>query len=259
MSLRMSFSAYKLVNTPFEWAYGLEDMGFQGWEIVSEGKQRLTPETLPEIRDIIGSTDLQITVHGPFSDLNCASLNDAIWNETIRQIGQCVEYCADFSDIVVVHPGILSPLGGQLPDQAWERNVEALRRICDHSKDYGVTICLENMINMDKLLCRAPSEIFGMIEAVGRENIGMTFDIGHSNTVGNVPDFLKEKARFTHIHVHDNHGIKDEHLEVGVGTVDWGKALSALKDYKNVMVIEARNLEEGGRSLKFIRDWERSH
>ena len=59
--------------------------------------------------------------------------------------------------------------------------------------------------------------------------------------------------------MHDNHGNKDEHLEVGVGTVDWGKALSALKDYKNVMVIEARNLEEGGRSLKFIRDWERSH
>ena len=103
------------------------------------------------------------------------------------------------------------------------------------------------MINMDKLLCRTPSEIFGMVEAVSRENIGMTFDIGHSNTVGNVPDFLKEKAKFTHIHVHDNHGIKDEHLEVGVGTVAWDKALSALKDYRNVMVVEA---EKPGRRGK---------
>jgi sugar phosphate isomerase/epimerase len=259
MSMKMSFSAYKLVNTPFEWAYNLEGMGFQGWEIVSEGKQKLTSESLPPIRDIINSTGLEISVHGPFSDLNCASLNDAIWNETIKQIDQCVELCADFSDVVVVHPGILSPLGNQLPDKAWERNVEALRAVCDHAKDYRVTICLENMINMEKLLCRTPSEIFGMVEAVDRENIGMTFDIGHSNTMRNVPDFLKEKAKFTHVHVHDNHGVKDEHLEVGTGTVDWDRALSALRDYKGIAVVEARSLEEGGRSLKFIKEWEQNH
>lgn len=256
MSLKLSFSAYKLVNTPFEWAYDLEEMGFQGWEIVSEGKQRLNSETVPLMRDIIATTGLEITVHGPFSDLNLASLNDAIWNETIKQICQCVELCSDFSNVVVVHPGILSPLGNQLPDQAWERNVASLRAVCDHARDYGVTICLENMINMDKLLCRTPSEIFGMVEGVDRENIGMTFDIGHANTMKNVPGFLKEKAKFTHVHVHDNHGIKDEHLQVGTGTIDWDKALRELKDYKGMMVIEARNLEEGGNSLKFIRERE---
>jgi sugar phosphate isomerase/epimerase len=75
----------------------------------------------------------------------------------------------------------------------------------------------------------------------------------------NVPDFLKEKAKFTHVHVHDNHGVKDEHLEVGTGTVDWDRALSALRDYKGIAVVEARSLEEGGRSLKFIKEWEQNH
>ena len=39
-----SFSSSKLVDRPFDWAYQLEDLGYSGWEIVHEGRQRLTPE-----------------------------------------------------------------------------------------------------------------------------------------------------------------------------------------------------------------------
>ncbi|WP_231845219.1 sugar phosphate isomerase/epimerase family protein [Methanocella paludicola] len=248
----MGFSAYKLVTKPFDWAAGLEDMGFDGWEIVSEGQQKITKESLPGFMDIINSMDIEITVHGPFSDLNPASVNDAIRDETIRQIRQCVELSADFSRIVVVHPGILSPLGSQMPDEAWTRNVDALRELCKHAGEHGVTLCLENMPNIEKLLCRTPYEIFGMAESVG-DGIGMTFDVGHSNTMRNTAEFLKEKAKFAHVHIHDNHGIKDEHLELGKGTVDWGRVLPELKDFKGMAVVEARSLEEGRRSLEFIR------
>jgi sugar phosphate isomerase/epimerase len=248
--LKLSFSAYKLVTRPFDWAYGLEDMGFDGWEIVSEGQQKITRESLPDFKDIISTMGLEITVHGPFSDLNPASLNDAIWNATLAQIKQCVELSADFSRIVVVHPGILSPLGSQLPDQTWSRNVDALVELGRHAEEHGVTLCLENMPNMEKLLCRTPHEVFGMAESAG---VGMTFDVGHSNTMGNTGDFLKEKAKFTHIHIHDNHGKKDEHLELGAGTVDWGRVLPELKDFKGMAVIEARSIEEGRRSLEYVR------
>lgn len=252
MSL-ISFSAYRLVDSQFSWAAGLEDMGYEGWEIVSEGKQKITPETLPEIRSIISSSNLRITVHGPFSDLNLASLNDPIWNETIRQIRQCVELSADFTDTVVVHPGILSPLGSQMKDKAWERNVEALRLLCDHAKEYGVRLCLENMPNMEKLLCRTPDELFGMVETIGSDSLGTTFDVGHSNTTKNTVAFLKEARRISHIHLHDNKGASDQHLAVGDGTVDWQKVFKGLKDYNGVLVVEGRTLEEGRRSLEFIK------
>ena len=252
--MRLGFSAYKLVIRPFDWAYGLEDMGFDGWEIVSEGQQKLTKETVPEIKDIINSMSLEITVHGPFSDLNPASLNEAIWNETVKQIKQCVEMSADFSRIVVVHPGILSPLGSQMPDQAWARNVDALKELCGHAEEYGVTLCLENMIDLDKLLCRTPPEVFGMVEAAG---CGMAFDVGHANTMGNIDEFLREKDRFTHVHIHDNNGKKDEHLELSKGNIDWDRVLSELKGFKGMVVIEARSLEEGRRSLEYARNWEK--
>jgi sugar phosphate isomerase/epimerase len=243
-----------MVNYPFSWALGLENLGFQGWEIVSEGRQKITTETLPEVRDIISTLNLKISVHGPFSDLNPASLIDPIWEETIRQINQCVALSAEFTEVVVVHPGIVSPLGNQLPDQVWQRNVEALRRICDHAKDYGVRICLENMPNMEKLLCRTPEDLFGMVEAVDRDNLGTTFDAGHANTTKNTAKYLKEKSRFSHVHIHDNKGVHDQHLALGQGTADWNLVLGELKDFDGLMVIEGRNLEEGKRSLKFLKD-----
>ncbi len=248
--MKIGFSAYKLVTKPFDWATGLEDMGFDGWEIVSEGQQKITKENLHEFLDIIHSMNIEITVHGPFSDLNPASVNDAIWNETIKQIKQCVELSADFTKTVVVHPGLLSPLGSQMPDESWTRNVDALRELNKHAEEHGVTLCLENMPDIEKLLCRTPHELFGMAESSGSV---VTFDVGHSNTMRNTADFLKEKGKFTHVHIHDNHGKKDEHLELGKGTVDWGRVLPELKDYKGMAVIEARSLEEGRRSLEFIR------
>lgn len=253
MSGTVSFSAYRLVNSQFSWAAGLGDMGYDGWEIVSEGKQKITLETLPEIRSIIGSANLKITVHGPFSDLNLASLNDPIWNETIRQIKQCVELSADFTDTVVIHPGVLSPLGSQMKDKAWERNIEGLKVLSAHAQEYGVRLCLENMPNLEKLLCRTPEELFGMVETVNSEGLGVTLDVGHSNTTKNTAAFLKEAGRVSHVHIHDNKGAADEHLAVGDGTVDWAKVFKGLQQYKGTLVVEGRTLEEGRRSLEFIK------
>jgi len=73
--MKVSFSSLALVNNPFEWAYDLEELGFTGWEVVSEGKQQLNDGTLKEIKNIIETTDLILTLHLPFSDLNLGSLN----------------------------------------------------------------------------------------------------------------------------------------------------------------------------------------
>src|SRR5665811_814718 len=89
--MEVSFSSLALVNNPFEWAYDLEDLGFTGWEVVSEGKQQLNDSTLSEIKNIIETTHLVLTLHLPFSDLNLGSLNHPIWKESVRQMTKCIE------------------------------------------------------------------------------------------------------------------------------------------------------------------------
>lgn len=248
-----SFSSSKLVDRPFDWAYQLEDLGYSGWEIVHEGRQRLTPENLPEARNIVETTRLTITVHLPYSDLNLASVNQPIWEETVRQMKNCLDLASDFARLAVVHPGHFSPLGMQLPDAAWSQAILGIQQVADHAAELDMRVAVENMVNMPAILGRRPEEISGIIETVGRENVGFIFDVGHANTNGNVVDFLKLKDQVIHMHVHDNHGERDEHLPVGNGTVPWNKVAKVMKNYRGRIVTESRSLEEGQRSVNRLK------
>ncbi len=251
--MNVSFSSLALVNNPFDWAYDLENLGFTGWEIVSEGKQQLNAETLSEIKNVIGTTNLVLTLHLPFSDLNLGSLNHPIWKETIRQMTKCIDRASDFVELAVVHPGQLSPLGMQLPDMAWQQSIEGLRAICDFADDFGIKIGVENMVNMPHVFGKQPGEILGMIESLERENVGLTLDMGHANTNGNVLEFLEDLSRVVHVHLHDNKGRIDEHLELGKGNIKWKEVMRKLKGYKGRFVTEARTVEEGSASLKYLK------
>ncbi|MHC1567427.1 MAG: sugar phosphate isomerase/epimerase family protein [Candidatus Syntropharchaeia archaeon] len=250
--MKFGFSSLALTDDPFQWAYRLEDIGFSGWEIVDEGRYRIE-NIKREIEEVCESTNLIISVHAPFSDLNLASVNQPIWEETIRQMSACVENSGDFADICVVHPGILSPLGAQIPEKAWEQMIFGLRKLCDIAEEYGMMIGVENMINLEPLLGRFPDELLGIVETVDRDNIGIVFDVGHANTMNVIDEFLEVDV--VHVHVHDNFGEKDEHLPPGHGNIEWKKVMDGLKRYNGRIVIEARNLDEGEEGLKYLLKW----
>ena len=248
-----SFSSSALVDQPFDWAYQLEDLGYSGWEIVNEGRQRLTAETLPLAQEIVETTNLVITIHLPYSDLNLASMNQPIWEETLRQMKECISFASEFCGLAVVHPGYLSPLGKQMPDRAWEQNILGLQEICDHAAEFGMRIAVENMLNIESMLGRTPEEIQGILENVRRENLGFVFDVGHANTNGNVDSFLALKEKMIHVHVHDNKGARDEHLPVKSGNVNWRRVAKGLEGYEGRFVTEARTLVQGAQSMRNLK------
>jgi len=87
---KIGFSCRSVVDDPFDYAFELEDMGFSGWEIVCEGNQTLLGDNLEKILNVIETTGLTLTIHLPFSDLNLASLNENIWDETIHQMTEII-------------------------------------------------------------------------------------------------------------------------------------------------------------------------
>ncbi|MDI6888831.1 MAG: sugar phosphate isomerase/epimerase family protein [Methanocellales archaeon] len=249
--MRISFSSLATSNNPFEWVYELDEMGFNGWEIVGEGKQSLTEEMSKKIREVQETTNLEFTAHLPFSDLNLASLNQGIWDETIKQMSKAIQSVGGLTDLVVLHPGHLSPLGVELPDKAWKQNIVGIQKLCDVAKEYGIMVCVENMPDIGFLFGKFPEELIGMVENVKRENVGIALDVGHANLVDKVDAFLKLEAK--HVHLHDNFGKKDDHLPLGRGMIDWKAVMKELKDHKGRFVVEARTLEEGGESLRYLR------
>jgi len=249
MSKLPYFSSSAKVWDDIAWVYGIEEAGYAGWEIVADGSYRLdNAECYTKIKDVIGTTGLGVTVHAPYGDLNLATLNDPIWRESIRQICTCIEHASDLTDRVTIHPGYLSPSGKLMPKKVWDLQKEALRQIGKCAVENSVIACLENMISFKEFLCRFPEELIGMTEGI--EGIGMTFDFGHANTLGKVKDFLPHIDKAGHVHIHDNHGVSDEHLALGDGTIDWttvGKAIS--EKYRGIIVIEGRSVEEAKKSL----------
>jgi len=249
------FSSSAKVWDDISWVYGIEEAGYAGWEIVGDGNYKLDdPGCFRRIEDVIASTNLGITVHAPYGDLNLATLNDPIWHESIRQVCTCIEHASRITDRVTIHPGYLSPIGKLMPKKVWDLQKEALIQIGRCASEHSVLACLENMIGVKEFLCRMPEELIGMTEGI--EGIGMTFDFGHANTIGKVNDFLPHVGKASHVHIHDNHGMSDEHLALGDGTVNWesvGRRISA--DYHGIIVIEGRSIEEARKSITVFRKW----
>ena len=254
---RISFSSRAVVEDPFSWAYELEDHGYTGWEIVQEGTQCLTSETLTQVQDIHDTTNLELSLHLPFSDMNLGGLNTRIRNEVLKQMKDFLNIASNFVKLAVIHPGYLSPHGAQLPDLAWQTNIESLQSICDFAADHGITIAVENMPKVPKIFGKYPKEMLQMVEEVNRDNVGLTLDIGHANTMGAkvMNDFLKMyKNRISHIHLHDNMGKNDEHLPIGKGNVDWKHVIDSLSNYRGRFVTEVNCVEEGVESLEFLKN-----
>jgi hypothetical protein len=68
--------------------------------------------------------------------------------------------------------------------------------------------------------------------------------------------FLAVLGSADHLHLHDNHGLSDEHLPIGAGTIDWRRAGPAIAaSYQGIAVVEGRSVEEGRQSLEAIRGW----
>jgi len=247
------FSSSAKVWDAIGWVYGIEEAGYSGWEVVADGNYRLdNPENFRKIVEVLSSTNLKATVHAPYGDLNLATLNDPIYRESIRQVTVCIEKAADITDRVTFHPGYLSPVGKLVPQKIWELQKAALRQIGKVALDHGVLACLENMIGVKEFLCRDAGELIGMTDGI--EGIGMTFDFGHANTMGRVNEFLPHVARANHIHIHDNHGERDEHLALGDGTIDWKTVGAAIRrNYRGVVVIEGRTIPEAKKSLQVYR------
>jgi sugar phosphate isomerase/epimerase len=256
MNLAPYFSSSSKVWAARDWVFGIEELGYTGWEIVADGNYRLdNPDNFAMIRENLESTGLLATVHAPYSDLNLASLNYPIWRESIRQICSCIHHAADLTDRVTIHPGFVSPVGRLVPEKVWEMQKAALVEIGRYAEDHGVLACVENMISIKDFLCRYPEEILGLTEGI--PGIGITLDVGHANTNGLLDAFLRYIKEVNHLHIHDNHGQSDEHLALGDGTIDWKRVGPAIaRDYSGgVVVIEGRTLEEAKRSLAAFRKW----
>jgi len=155
-------------------------------------------------------------------------VGDEVCDDYCRQIEQCKGLTQDF----VVH------LNTEEVQKESEIGLSRIRKMLDVCEKCNINLCVEN-------LCSA-KEIPYIFANIKHKKLKICFDSGHQHFL--MPDFDvlgKYHAYVTTLHLHDNHGLNDEHLPCGEGTVDWRKIAEGLKLIPEiVLTAEVKSGEE---------------
>jgi sugar phosphate isomerase/epimerase len=107
----------------------------------------------------------------------------------------------------------------------------SLEHLMLHARHLGVTICVENTTSE----MGAPSYLRSFVDETRLAGLRFNFDIGHAHLADGAEEnriaesFEPLRELVAGVHVHDNHGEKDEHLPPYDGTIDWAAAVKLLK------------------------------
>lgn len=107
----------------------------------------------------------------------------------------------------------------------------SLEHLVLHARHAGVTICVENTHSE----MGSPDYLRAFVDETRLTGLRFNFDIGHAH-LAEFPEeerleksFSPLKELVSSVHLHDNHGEKDEHLPPYDGSIHWPDAIKLLK------------------------------
>jgi len=207
------------------------------WEIVDEDQHSLIHKNLKSIQDL-SSQGYFFTVHSPYTGLNIADLDALRRRESLAKLKRSIDSAAKIeAKALVLHPGL------KAKDQtiAERLNEESILTLYDYAESFGLTLALENMIPNTQCFMTKPKDFEDFLERT-RIRLKITFDIGHAHVGNLVNEFVSKLSdKFTIIHAHDNNGMRDEHLGIGYGSIDWDRFTNQITehDFRGIYIVES--------------------
>jgi len=142
---------------------------------------------------------------------------------------------------LVLHAGVP---GEAFDEHKFEGAATYIEHLRAFAKPLGVRLLMENIPNE----LTAPEKLVELIQTLHYDDIGVCLDLGHAHLEPGVEaafEILKPLIRS--VHVHDNHGMKDEHLWPGGGTIDFSRTMELLRTAPQVpaLVLEIEGDPDG--------------
>ena len=150
---------------------------------------------------------------------------------TVRELG---------IDLINFHANLNGMFYGEKRKNLLDNMVKSLTEIVRYAEKLKIRVMLENVPLSNGV--HEVVEFKYIIDNV--PSLLVHLDIPHAFTSGGMKSVLDYINTFTdkiiHIHWHDNHGRKDEHLPIGEGLIEHEKAVRALKDigYNRTITLE---------------------
>ena len=197
---------------------------------------------LPEFREAAESFSFRYSVHSPTSDGNIAEPFERIRKASLEVIYDSAKAAEEIgAETLVIHPGFCLE-----PDWFAASEKSLLKSISDlgaMQEEFSVKFVIENLGSWECCHFRFTN----IIPVIRDAGIGICLDVGHANLNQALDTFLKEKPE--HVHLHDNHGVWDEHAACGTGTIDFTRVM----ELDTTGIVECMEFDAVLASLEFLK------
>jgi len=255
--MRLGFSPTTAMMLDVDASFALADELGLAFVELSADVFEIAPflQQVDHVRALTRSTGVATTVHLSYVDLNLASLSPAARTTAVERSLRGLEYAHDVgASCGVLHTGFKYLHHAQvdpLVDEALRASLAAL-------EGSAVPIALENLVIGPDDFLRSAQVLREVTQRHGMKNC---FDVGHAYVEATregtdaIRDYLDTLGDdVIHLHLHDNHGQRDEHLPAGSGTIDYAALRSFLAAFEGTACLEIAGGPDGVRSsVAFVR------
>lgn len=190
------------------------------------GERRQLSDRHEELEAILPAS-IGLVVHLPFGGVDIGAPLEYVREGSLRELKLSVELAADLgAEKAAVHAdtAVRPEIWNRQP--VFENVCTALADLHAHGQRHGVDVCAENVPGPFVSIETFPA-------LLDRTGVPMALDTGHARASGyddaEVADFVAAHGdAIAHVHLNDTRGDGDEHLPVGMGTVDFASILGAL-------------------------------
>lgn len=133
---------------------------------------------------------------------------------------------------VIIHMGSMEKDGNRTGTMNTFAGI--VRNVLPQLEKTGINLCVENMYQYEDytgypVLGMEPVEFLRFFEMVDNPRIRLNLDVGHANVMHNLEEFLETLCdKIAYVHLADNFGKRDEHLGMGMGSINWNEVIGKL-------------------------------
>ena len=207
--------------------------GFEFLDLTIEGPHA-TDIDIARLKPILESSGLSVTGHTD-PCLPYAYPIQGVRDACLLELERCAGiFSALGAKVMNIHPCYFCPPAMRKDLVAF--NIEALHPVVEMAASYGLTVVLENYKGPFDRVATFKS----LLTAV--PGLQLHLDFGHTNFGADKHEvFCRELGEhIRHVHFSDNRARSDDHMPLGVGTVNWQNAVNALKaiGYDSTITLE---------------------
>lgn len=193
------------------------------------------------------------TFHAPFEDIWPGARDEEARRLAVRRLRQAVALAPAFLPRgVVIHAGYCGWLFDHDPGKWFEPARRTFEEVLETAEAAGVDLFVENVFD------EVPDHLLRLREAIGSKRLGFCLDAGHATLFSRVPVHKWAEAFGTgtrEMHIHDNRGLRDDHLPVGEGSINFRGVLHSVLDAgaSPILTLEPHRIEHFHRGLSALR------